>query len=219
MKYIPKSNIIISDSKQGEFVRKGTNEPYMGKYIETSTGKFYAGKDPLKLNEELIKSSEINQRVGGNKRTNPFNPNFTNKVSFGNSFTFNRYKIINNKIYKKLENKKTIINTKPSPSSKDYTRGHFMRYFAQRVNDPLNYIEIDFDTYKKLNNEDFDFDYALYNTGAIKWALKGNTRRQNTIQILKVSKNDNFPKLEILFPKLNEYEKDEFLRYNSFFIF
>ena len=97
MRYIPKSNIIISNAKIGEFVRKESYEPYMGKYIETSNGKFYAGKDPLKLNEELLKSSEINQKIGGNKRTNSFNPNFVNKVSFGDSFTFERYKIINNK--------------------------------------------------------------------------------------------------------------------------
>ena len=43
MVYIPKSKASIKSAVQGAFVYKDNENPYVGKYIETSDGMFYAG--------------------------------------------------------------------------------------------------------------------------------------------------------------------------------
>ena len=47
MTYIPKSKLNILDTPGGDFILKSTGESYIGKYIELSNGKYYAGSNPL----------------------------------------------------------------------------------------------------------------------------------------------------------------------------
>ena len=54
MAYIPKSKVNILETSGNEFIVKSTGNFYVGKYLELSNGKYYAGSDPLNLIEELI---------------------------------------------------------------------------------------------------------------------------------------------------------------------
>ena len=66
MAYIPKSKVNVSDTHGGEFVIKSTNQDYIGKYIELSNGKYYAGSNPSQLGPELTIPISRNQ-LGNSK--------------------------------------------------------------------------------------------------------------------------------------------------------
>ena len=188
-RYIPKSKVNILQTTGTEFIIASTNQPYIGNYMELSNGTFFAGNNPQKPGEELLRRQELN-------------------VSFGRSK--------NNRIYRKLQkpifnelSKKTIIPVdKPQPTNKDYERGYFTRYFCKRVNDQYNYFEINKKTYDELRDKTTNYDYNLYNIGKIKWTLletpKNPVEKINDINI-KLSL-DTYPLLNTFFNDLTEYE-------------
>ena len=49
MGYFPKSKINVLETSGGDFIIKGSDRPYTGKYIATSDNKYYAGSNPSKL--------------------------------------------------------------------------------------------------------------------------------------------------------------------------
>ena len=53
MPYIPRSQVNFKYTNSG-FVEKRSGVPYVGDYIATSDGKYYAGHNTLKLGSELI---------------------------------------------------------------------------------------------------------------------------------------------------------------------
>ena len=56
MAYIPKSKVKIQNTVGGELVYKMTDRDYIGDFIETSNGKFYAGTDTSNFSTELVKA-------------------------------------------------------------------------------------------------------------------------------------------------------------------
>ena len=133
MTYIPKSKINILNTSGGEFVLKSTNQEYIGDYIELSNGKFYAGNNSQKLDEELIIPLTSNKL--GNSRNNLIYSNLKpKKANF-------------------LAKVKTIYPTKTLPTQEDYNKGYYTRYFIKKVNEPKGYIEVNVDVFDSINQQ------------------------------------------------------------------
>ena len=186
MPYLPKSKINIQNTPGGELMYKFTKKDYIGSFIETSDGKFYAGGDLSDLSTELVFP-------------------LISKVTFGNGKDVRKYKNIQPNPHLSLSNTQPVIGTKPHPTEKDYERGSFPRYFIKKHNGDTDYVEIDNITYTKLERKDSTYDYRLYEVGAIEWALSGKVHEINNLNIKLREKE--FPFLYVLFPVLNEYQK------------
>ena len=186
MPYFPKSKVNIKEASTGEFVYKEGRKAFKGKYLELSNGRYYAGTDTINLGDELEKTKEepSNNRIG-------------------NSFDAQKYSLLKKKKKKFLQNTKKVPISKPTPTEEDYDRGYYIRYFAKRINQLRGYIEINSDTFQKLQ-EKTDYDHHLYVVGSITWALKNGTRKvnNNNLRILERT----FSYISDFFPILNEYE-------------
>lgn len=186
MPYFPKSKINIKEALVGEFRYKNSKESFSGKYLELSTGKFYAGTDVINLGREIVKISE--------------EP--SNNV-IGSDYSSRKFSILSPKKNKFLKNTKVIPSIKNIPTEEDYQRGYYTRYFVRRINQPKGYIEVNFDVVKKLQ-EKKDYDYNLYEVGSIVWALKNGTRKTNNNNLRSLEQT--FPHISTLFPIINEFE-------------
>ena len=186
MPYFPKSKVNIKEASSGEFIYREGRKPFKGKYLELSNGRYYEGTDVINLGSELVKAKEAS----------------SNNI-MGNSFDAQKYSLLKKKKKKFLQNTKRIPINKPTPTEEDYNRGYYIRYFARRINQPKGYIEINFDTVKKLQ-EKVDYDYNLYEVGSITWALKNGTRKTNNNNLRLLEQT--FPFVSSLFPILNEFE-------------
>ena len=183
MQYFPKSSINILEASKGELIYKGSKKSYIGMYIETNKGKFYAGSNYLNLGPELVKpeSSELN---------------------FGISKAARKYTFLKNPQYNKLKKYKTIIPSKGLPNEIDYENGYFVRFFVQRVNDEKELYEISQQTY-----DDFDkqiYDEKLFQRGSLIWVLEGSIRKINKLTLENLV--SRFPYIQSLFSLLNEFE-------------
>ena len=185
MAYFPKSKIKIHDTPGGEFILKMKKTNYIGPYIEVSNGKYYTGISALNLGAELSKPRSKDNRFGGGK-------------------DFDIYLKLKKEPYKILSITKEIPSSKLPPKEIDYTNGFFIRYFIKRINHEYGYNEISKHTYKSLYEQSPSFDYRLYNTGQIKWFLRGNTEYNNNLNIKKQQRI--FPFLNTLFSVPNEYQ-------------
>ena len=196
-RYIPKSKVNILQTTGNEFVIASTSQPYTGNYMELSNGTFFAGNNPQKPGEELLKRQELN-------------------VSFGRSKNNRIYRKLKRPVYNELSKKLVIPVDKPQPTNKDYERGYFTRYFCKRVNDPYNYFEINKKTYDKLNSRTDDYDYNLHIIGKIKWVLLEtpiyDIKAKSINPVNKINKTsvelllETYPFLDIFFNNLTEYE-------------
>jgi len=188
-RYIPKSKVSILQTAQNEFVIASTLRSYNGSYMELSDGTFFAGNNPQKPGEKLLKRKPVGS-------------------SFGKSNNNSTYRKINRPVYNELSKKTPIPINKPQPTNKDYERGYFTRYFCKRVNDKFNYFEINKKTYDDLNSGNDKYDYNLHITGEIKWVLLDtpfdfmSAINNNNVKLLL----DTYPYLNILFNNLDEYE-------------
>ena len=186
MAYLPKSKVNIKEASQGEFILKKNKKPFKGKYLELSNGKYHAGTNTINLGEELIKAVEE-----------------SSNNQMGSSFDVKKYNILIPKKKKFLKNTKPLPFNKNIPTEEDYQRGYYRRYFVRRINQPKGYIEINFNTVKKLQ-EKVDYDYNLYEAGSIIWALKNGTRKTNSNNLRSLEQT--FPYISNFFPILNEFE-------------
>tara|TARA_R110001592_G_scaffold172000_3_gene410513 strand:+ start:13162 stop:14106 length:945 start_codon:yes stop_codon:yes gene_type:complete len=185
MPYFPKSSInILEVSVKGELLFKSNDSPYIGTYIATDNNQYYAGSDYLNLGPELYKP------------TSGFLP-------FGKNIDVRKYNLLKRNIFQRQKTYKSIIPTKVPPTQSDYKKGYFIRYYAQRVNDNNILFEITQKMAKQLNTTK-GLDGNLYQTGQLIWALEGNVRKVNKINIEKLFSSS--PQLLNLFPLLNEFE-------------
>lgn len=192
MTYLPKSKISILEATGGEsgdgFITKNSNKPYVGPYIETSDGKYFAGNSTINRGEEIYKSEII-------------------ALNFGKGNDFNTYQKIKISPYKHLSKTKPIPSSKTTPTEKDYTKNYVTRYFVSRVNQQFGYREISSKTYKSINKKEGKYDHVLYNTGLINWAIKGNVYQSNSLQLQKLERT--FPNISHLFTVLNEFQRSD----------
>lgn len=187
--YLPKSKLNQLETQGGEFVHKGTNDFYSGPYIETSTGKYYAGDDIYNQNTELELASNRPSSQG----------------NFGASPEVNIFNYLKKAKKKYLENIKEIVATRPMPTSDDYNNLKYKRYFAKKINSTFGYVEIDKKSYDDLKQKkNKSHDYNLYECGEIEWALVGDTKKinQNTLLLLE----QTYPGITYLFQITDEFK-------------
>ena len=188
--YIPKSTYTILETGGGEFISPTTGLFYKGPYIKTSQG-YYAGNNPSKLN---LKLKRLKQRSKKAPVNNLLETTKTPPYFFANPAVAN--------FIKRTEK---VIATKSIPTDKDYKRGYYMRYFAKRNNSLLEYYEIDKETYKSLSRKSKRYDYNLYTTDKIRWALEGDIFKINENSLIDLERK--YPNVSALFSKLNEFQK------------
>ena len=188
MAYLPKSKVSILRTEGGEFLIKKTNKPYIGQYIESSNGKFYAGANTFDLKVELIKKSKPILSFGNNK----------------NAFKYNLLKPNKKKFFSKV---KSIPTFKTKPTDEDYEKFKYTRYFARKVNSVFGYFEISYKTYKSLKSKKSEYDWHYYECGEFEWAIKGDTETINRNNLLLLQKN--WPGISRAFPFLEEFKSND----------
>ena len=189
MAYIPKHKIIKLIAQEGDFILVKSRKPYVGPYMETAKGKYYAGEDPY----NLIKNNLLEKT-----------PDNVKDFKFSQKRNTRIYNVINKKLKKDLSNLKNIPSNKPKPTEKDYEKFKFERYFAKRINSKFGYFEIDKKTHKSLESQKPEYHFNLYTIGKIEWALVGETQIIN-INTLKEAEKD-YPGLSLCFKNLKEYK-------------
>ena len=193
MSYQPRSKYKILKTSGKEYVYKGTNIYYIGSYIQLSNGKNFAGNDITKRGKELVIYVPLPKNFARNLKTQKYNKLKPKKFHF-------------------LKNVKNLINTRPSPTKKDYAKGSFIRYFAKRNNTEAGYIEIDKKTHESILKKKKEYDHNLYQVGKITWALEGNVVNIND-NILSI-KEKEFPHLSEFFDMLDQYKKTKAPKHN-----
>ena len=188
-RYIPKSKVNILQTKENEFIVESTGRPYQGTYLEYSNGTFFAGNNPQRPKEKLIRLQILKDNF-------ELGPNNT------------KYRNLKVNIHNNLSKINIIPPSKPAPTTDDYKKGYFTRYFCKRVNELVNYFEINQNTYNLILNKNPKYDFNLYIIGNIKWTLI----KQNLMSVEVINKNildlksKDHPFIETLFTNLNEYE-------------
>lgn len=164
--YFPKSQIKSNQyTKGGEFQNSSTQEEYIGFYFETSTGEYYAGKNPTDFPVfplvEISNPTLINDLNFLNELTPPTTKYFEWTYEYLTSPLPQEVNILQpNRIY-------------PTPSTADYTLGEFQRYFLSKTNEP-KFIEVDKTQYTQYLNQDPNVAYQLYQPFNLPWVISGD---------------------------------------------
>lgn len=200
MAYFPKQSINYRDAEPGQFIFRKNKNPYEGPMMETSTGRFYAGRDPMNLSQELVKKTTVTPaQFGFNREVDLFNDN-------------KPY------IFTKTKKLKTPPPSRIGPSEKDYERGYYTRYYMYRTNDENQIFEISEQTFRDTVNKKVKFDRNLYKVGSIVWALDGDVTSINYLALEDVAQRT--PTINLAFPRLNEFyrqpqpQNSDYNRYN-----
>lgn len=202
MMYYPKSQIKTNlYTNGGEYLLSTTKELYKGNYYEISSGDKYTGVSPNNPPNILL-IPNINQSQYIFSTTNDVLPTKTktNQITKEQNAVLYNSNPINQRYI-------PLFNT-PIPSSQDNQNGQFYRYFCKKTNE-LKYLEIDKDTYKKLNAKDSTIAWDLYNPVKILWTLKGNKDQvyfSNKGIVLSTEQN-------LKWYGFSQYFKDNFLKY------
>jgi len=202
--YYPKSQIKTNLYTNGdEFVNSITNQLYQGYYYETSNGQLYTGRNPQDGPNVLLLFPKENLIFDPTNVLD--NPDFDNTIYYYNVTDINY-------------NDATNIDTNqvriiPSfnltlPTDQDKINGQFNRYFCKKNNE-LKYLEINQDTYQKLQNKDPKIAWDLYTPAIVLWVIQGNQNQvflsnKATVQALE----QNIP-----WYGFSQYFQDKFLKY------
>jgi len=192
MGYTPKSKYKIKEASKGELIYKLSRKPYIGSYIEFSSGKIYAGNNPNKLKNQLLKKSNESDLIGKDNN-------------------INTHIFLNKDTFKYLSKTQSPTYSKPKPTKKDYKIGHFNRYFLKKVNEQVGFMEINKKTYKSLRQKEGKYDHLLYQAGSITWSITNSHKESESVfnsNFLSVQKLErDFPLLSTFFNTYNEYTK------------
>jgi hypothetical protein len=214
--YYPKSQIKSNLYTNGDKYALSTNQKaYTGYYYSTSGGTNYTGKYPNDgKNIRLIPiiSPSSNQQ----ENDNVFSPNtiMVQKIpleAYGSEgINYNNNVSYSNLSPKQKSNDRSLpIPSQPSPLSKDYINGYFIRYFVKKNNESL-YFEISPVYYNLLKLEDPTIAFELYSCIEVKWRLRGN---KNIVYAVNKSLIKNVEKKEI-WPGFFNYFDYNFSQYN-----
>ena len=146
MAYLPKSKFSIKTTHGNELVYKRDKQTfYVGDYMLTSTGKYYAGINNTQLGPELILRTA--------------DPEETERIEIID-VDVAKHKIFKDGINKFLSETKPIPYDTPFPTDKNYEQGFFTRYFVKRINGEI-YIEINEKTFTDIKSKKPTYDYNL----------------------------------------------------------
>lgn len=191
MAYLPKSKTKIKSASENKLIYARSGRPFIGPYIESSTGKLYAGTDNLVLGKELNYKPEENN---------------SDNNSDIKSVDVQIHNILKPSINAFISNTTLIRGSKPTPTEKDYQKGYYQRYFTKRINN-YEYKEINEKTYNSILNRESTYDYKLNEVGKLNWHLVGNVFKKNTTSIKITTRT--FPGIINLFPIINEFYRPD----------
>lgn len=181
--YYPKSQIKTNlYTNGGEFALASNKKEYIGPYWKVSSGKYFTGKSPQDTpNEELITivqhTEEQNFTPGAQSISVLGLDNFG---GFGDEdYPVNYASVINydkskGKDILKPKSTKVPLYYYPNPTQDEYNLGSFTRYLCKKINQNI-YIEINKETFTKLNAKDPSYSYALYVPFKLTWTLTGES--------------------------------------------
>ena len=114
-----------------------------------------------------------------------------------------KYALLKPGFEKFYNNDLPVVSTKVIPTAEDYVKLKYTRHFAKRRNSKSGYIEINKKTYKKLSQQNAEYDYFIWEAGKIEWSLKEGSADVNLFLIKQ--KEKEFHGLRILYPDLQEF--------------
>jgi hypothetical protein len=192
--YYPKSQIKSNlYTNGGEYITFNTKENYKGYYYEISNGNKYTGKTPEDGPNILLQDQLTIEVTPSLTQQDPiitedlalnYNPNIESTTRYIPSPTL----------------------TLPTPQEQQL--GAFTRYFSKKNNE-LKYIEIDKETYAKLNLKDPKIAWDLYSAQLISWQIKGTKEtvyKANKSSATLIEQNQKWH-------GFSQYFKDQFLKY------
>lgn len=204
--YYPSSQIQTNLYTNGsELVIKSNNQKYIGYYFKTSDGKYFSGKTPeVKDSVELALLNNSPSSEYGNLTSEAFEQ-FTQVHLNQNSSITNEYNKLNNSL-EKINKIPTTYN--PQPTEEDYKFGEFVRYFCKKNNE-LIYVEINKDTYNKLNDKNEEYLWQLYSPFKFSWKITGD--KNDTYRINRSVAQYMISKFT--FPFFNKFLKEDYLKF------
>lgn len=178
MPYYPKSQIKTDLYTNGdEYMVSSTQEPYVGYYYEISSNAKYTGKNPNdKPNQILSTINLVEPELFPNTYIIPQPVITNNSISYPQT-TFN------SSIYLPQFNS-------PLPTSDDYKKGIFTRYFCKKNNED-KYLEVDQTTYNKLTLKDSSILWSLYTPFSIQWKISINAEQNVTFNSNQITQLEN----------------------------
>lgn len=204
--YFPKSQIKTNLTTNGGLLRVvSTKEEYIGSYFETSTLKYYSGKNPQDtptIELELIpNNSEEYTKLTNKSSTNPpegdpiideaYAAPIQDSIDQETTFFTLPNDYINSSGLNFDFSPKIPKSIVPIPTKEDYKFEVIERYFLRKINEP-KFIEIDKLTYFQYINKSDEVQYRLYIPFKFTWQISGIDRNKvATINynILKIKEN------------------------------
>jgi hypothetical protein len=194
--YYPKSQIKTNLYTSGkEYSLSTTKEEYIGYYYEISTGQQFTGKTPQDEPNIFLQLSD--------SYPNPTIENQSTTPEEIISLQSTDY------IPSNIPTIRLIPKFNPTtPTTQDQQQGQFNRYFCKKTNE-LKYLEIDKNTYQKLQNKDPKIAWDLYNPVQIIWLIQGNQEQiynSNKGSVISIEQNKGWI-------SFSQYFKDDFSKY------
>jgi hypothetical protein len=192
--YYPKSQIKSNLYTNGnEYILSTTKEPYKGYYYEVSNGSKYTGKFP---------GDDINiLLILPESSIDPRSANDSNPIDQIVTYPSTEYT-------KTLPTRSIPIFNITLPTDQDNQNGQFSRYFCKKNNE-LRYLEIDKDTYQKLQKQDKQIAWDLYTPVIVLWQIKGNKEQvynSNKGTVISIEQN-------LSWTGFTQYFKENYLKY------
>jgi hypothetical protein len=202
--YYPKSQIKTNlYTNGGEYSTSTDNQPYQGYYYEISSGQQYTGKNPQDGPNILLTPPQDKPNFDPTNKLD--NPDFNSVVQYYGATSAVYDSITNTNTTKTRLIPQSNI-TLPTPQ--DNQNGQFNRYFCKKTNE-LKYLEIDKNTYQKLQNKDPQIAWDLYNPVQIIWIIQGNQEQvynSNKGSVISIEQNKGWI-------SFSQYFKNDFSKY------
>jgi hypothetical protein len=204
--YIPKSQIKENQfAKSNEWYYVKNNLEYVGFYYLLSNGKAFTGNNiNTPPNEEIYrKSSEISSQINSTSISSPPQTVVYVDPDSTDLFRYGRIKKINYNLTRTLPYLSYTI-----PTSEDYEKGYFKRYFVSKINS-LQYIEIIKEVYDYIDTKNKVWVWEDYTPFTLDWYISGD--------IDKAFKNNrgviNLAEKQLKKINLKKYLKEKYLEY------
>lgn len=170
IKYYPLSRIQTGLYSRGSYLLNG--QPYTGAYYLTYKGEAYTGANPtVGGNELLVEQPDVNPPI--NARGRPSLVTRRLDIHDHESALATAFYRASKDTGKETEpSLKQIVPYYPIVLESDYKRGYFMRYFAKRIADKGYIMEISYNDWIRIRNEN-DPTYQEYEVEDMMWQLVG----------------------------------------------
>lgn len=176
VRYYPKNRIKPNQyTSGGEYSLDGTS--YTGDYYRTFDGLTFTGKDPNApgANRQLFPLNAPVAQVANNAPS----PGFNGAPVQGD---LDRFAVLG--AAGGLDASDAALNVLtpfyPQPTSEDYSKGYFIRYFAKKVNGVKEIIEVSKVNFEAMRNRTVDQETYLYEVVDVFWKITGPERDDRT---------------------------------------